>query len=97
MSGEMISEGDTGNRIFLCIKVNGLQASFYWKKAQNREKGSCLKDWNCVAENVDIRHMSTEIAGGFTGCTAGMYASSNGEKSDGYADYDSFTIWKDVR
>lgn len=97
VSGEMISEGDTGNRIFLCIKVNGLQASFYWKKAQNREKGSCLKDWNCVAENVDIRHMSIEIAGGFTGCTAGMYASSNGEKSDGYADYDSFTIWKDVR
>ncbi len=97
VSGEMISEGDTGNRIFLCIKVNGLQASFYWEKAQNREKGSCLKDWNCVAENVDIRHMSTEIAGGFTGCTAGMYASSNGEKSDGYADYDSFTIWKDVR
>lgn len=27
-----------------------------------------------AAENVDIRSLSTEIAGGFVGCTAGMYA-----------------------
>jgi len=30
---------------------------------------------------------STEIAGGFTGCTIGMYASSNGYESSNYADF----------
>lgn len=92
--GEAISEEDTDICISLCMKVNGLQASFYWKEGQSREKGSCLEDWNCVAENADIRHMSTEIAGGFTGCTAGMYASANGEGSDGYADFARFAVYQ---
>ncbi|MEF2849056.1 MAG: hypothetical protein U0O38_01860, partial [Agathobacter rectalis] len=29
----------------------------------------------------------TEEAGGFVGCTVGMYASSNGSNSDNYADF----------
>ena len=40
-----------------------------------------------VACNVDIHFLSTEVAGGFVGCTIGMYASSNGTKSDNYAEY----------
>ena len=89
---EATSEEDAGICISLCMKVNGLRASFYWKKGQIRGKENYLEDWNCVAENVDLRHMSTEIAGGFTGCTAGMYASANGEESDGYADFSRFAM-----
>ncbi|MFZ2759376.1 MAG: hypothetical protein WAZ23_10245 [Gemmiger qucibialis] len=32
----------------------------------------------CVAKDVDLSFLSTEITGGFTGCTVGMYASANG-------------------
>jgi hypothetical protein len=30
---------------------------------------------------------TTEEAGGFVGCTVGMYASSNGSNSDNYAEF----------
>ena len=29
-----------------------------------------------IAEDVDIRHLSTETAGGFVGCTLGLYTTS---------------------
>lgn len=32
-----------------------------------------------VAENIDVRHLSTEIANGFVGCTMGVYATSANE------------------
>ncbi len=38
-----------------------------------------------VAENIDVRHLSTEIAGGFVGCTIGVYATS-GNKTPGHLD-----------
>lgn len=34
-----------------------------------------------IAEDVDIHNLSTETAGGFVGCTIGMYASSNGQET----------------
>ena len=63
------------------IVINGLKADFLWRK----ERG-----WTSFVSNVDIRFLSTESAGGFTGCTVGMYASSNGEKSQGYARFEKF-------
>ncbi len=36
----------------------------------------------CLADAIDLRPYSTESAGGFTGCTVGMYASANGAISD---------------
>lgn len=42
--------------------------------------------WRKVCDFVDIRHLSTETAGGFTGCVAGVYASSNGKNSKTYVD-----------
>lgn len=43
-----------------------------------------------VAKEVDVRFLSTEIAGGFTGCTVGMYASANGAESKNHADFGWF-------
>lgn len=40
-----------------------------------------------AAEGVDLLPYTTEEAGGFVGCTIGMYASANGGSSGGYADF----------
>ena len=58
-------------RIGLKIVNRGQQAAFYF-----RLPGEA---WQEVASQVDMRKMSTEISGGFTGCTVGMYASANGK------------------
>ena len=44
-----------------------------------------------LAEDVDIRALSTEEAGGFVGCTAGIYAVAEGEEADGYAMFKSLS------
>lgn len=43
-----------------------------------------------VLGSASISSLSTEVAGGFVGCTVGMYASANGEPSDKYAGFASF-------
>jgi len=43
-----------------------------------------------LAENVDGRILSTDVAGGFVGTTIGLYASSNGKESRNQADFDLF-------
>lgn len=40
-----------------------------------------------VAENVSLIPYTTEAAGGFVGCTVGMYATSNGTDSSNHADF----------
>ncbi len=44
-----------------------------------------------VAKEVDLLPYSTERAGGFVGCTIGMYTSSNGIQSKNHADFAWFT------
>ena len=39
-----------------------------------------------IAEDISLLPYTTEEAGGFVGCTLGVYASSNGEMSDRFAD-----------
>ena len=39
-----------------------------------------------LIKDVSLLPYSTEEAGGFVGCTLGVYASSNGEMSDRFAD-----------
>ena len=41
-------------------------------------------------ENVDGRLLSKEIAGGFTGTVIGLYATSNGGKTENFSDFDWF-------
>ncbi len=40
-----------------------------------------------VAEKISLLPYTTEEAGGFVGCTVGMYASSNGSNSNNYAEF----------
>ena len=65
------------NRVHLRMKVKKLKAVFEIEENRN---------WKQMGETLDVRHLSTELAGGFTGCVAGVYASSNGTESDGFAD-----------
>ena len=56
---------------------------------------SMNNQWHRLAENVDGRILSTPVAGGFVGAYIAMYASSNGQTSINYADFDWFEYSKD--
>jgi alpha-N-arabinofuranosidase len=43
-----------------------------------------------LADHIDARILSTDIAGGFVGTTVGLYVTSNGTESKNYADFDFF-------
>ena len=59
--------------LVLRMVCTGLKADFYYE-----QNGKAV----CAANAVDLSFLSTEVAGGFTGCTVGMYASANGTQSD---------------
>ncbi len=44
--------------------------------------------YETLADSVDARILSTDVAGGFVGTCLGLYASSNGEASSNHADFD---------
>ncbi len=48
-----------------------------------------------VAQDLDLLPYTTEAAGGFVGCTIGMYASGHGIDSDNHADIAWFTYKND--
>ena len=59
-------------------------------RAENQKASVYIKtegEQKLAAENINLLPYTTEEAGGFVGCTAGMYASSNGENSSNYADF----------
>lgn len=56
----------------LIIKVDGLSASVELSFAP--EGRSQLTEKAVLCKDLDIRALSTEVAGGFVGCTVGMYA-----------------------
>ena len=62
--------------LVLRIACNGLSAALYYE--QNGKNA-------CVAKEIDLSFLSTEITGGFTGCTVGTYASANGTASTNHA------------
>ena len=75
------TKGCAEQKVSLKVMVHGLSAAVYY-----HDNGQ----WQPLAEKVDIRALSTESAGGFLGCTVGMYASGNGKDTGGYADYESY-------
>ncbi|GAB2807312.1 glycoside hydrolase family 43 protein [Lentzea nigeriaca] len=48
-------------------------------------------EWQLLGQAFDGRVLSTPVAGGFTGVHIGLYATSDGEPSHSWADFDSFT------
>jgi len=69
--------------VTLVIKVNGIEADCYIHT---------VTEPVYVAEAIDISALSTEVAGGFVGCTVGMYAYDSELKEEpAYAAFRSFT------
>ncbi len=69
-------------RVYFKVEAFGQDYSFY--------AGTQPETWKPVAEAVDGRVLSTNVAGGFVGAFVGMYASSNGQTSENTADFDWF-------
>ncbi|RDY31445.1 glycoside hydrolase family 43 protein [Lachnotalea glycerini] len=69
-------------KLELRIINRGQKADFYYRVKE---------EFLPIASGVDMYKLSTEVAGGFTGCTIGMYASSNGWESVNYADFGWFS------
>ena len=84
-AGDTITEEDKNgstvpkDKIAVCFRteVKHLQVSFEVKTKAG---------WRKAGGYIDARHLSTESAGGFTGCVAGVYVSSNGRESNRYVD-----------
>ena len=72
-------------RVFLKIISRNKKLDFYYSN-----NGA---EYYLLTEEVDSNYLSTEFAGGFVGCTIGMYATSNGYKSENYADF----LWLEYR
>ncbi len=69
--------------VTLYISVKGLMASLFIGTGNKVE---------ALVKNLDISELSTEVAGGFVGCTVGIYASGNDEVTDDtYACFKSFS------
>lgn len=77
--------GTDKKKMHMKITVDGLRAAFYYVLDDTAKE-----NWIPIAENVELYDLSTERAGGFVGCTVGMYASANGRDSGGYADFSEF-------
>ena len=67
-------------RIYLLVEAHGQEYQFYVSNQMIK--------WYAVGSPVDGRVLSTPVAGGFTGAYLGMYASSNGNLSENFADFD---------
>lgn len=91
-------DGNEKSRVFMRIAVDGLGAAFYYAlddgAVQTGKVTESRNFWKLITENVDLSALSTEQAGGFVGCTVGMYASANGMDGGGYADFLGFTYMR---
>ena len=86
--------GDEDNKISceeskLVLRVEGLSASLELMYAQAGQTDCSEKALLC--SNLDIRALSTEVAGGFVGCTVGMYAAADMDCREMAACFTSFS------
>ena len=73
----LLKEATNNNLINLSIIVDGLITK--------------VKAGDNILGEASVASLSTEVAGGFVGCTVGMYASSNGNENDTYVTFKKFT------
>jgi alpha-N-arabinofuranosidase len=64
---KLIKATDSTKQVEIVLKVEGLSASVWLITSDNTTP---------LVEGIDIHWLSTEVAGGFVGCTVGMYATS---------------------
>ncbi len=53
---------------------------------------SCIFNGRILAESIDIAQLTTQGAGGFVGCTMGVYGYTDKENSTNYAVFGSMTV-----
>ncbi|MCS7464337.1 glycoside hydrolase family 43 protein [Paenibacillus doosanensis] len=70
------------SRLYLKVEAVGQAYHFYY--------GTEAEVWHTLAENADGTILSTDVAGGFIGAYIGLFASSEGQASEAYADFDWF-------
>ena len=68
----------------ICFKVVAKEQDYSLYYAKNEGQ------WIPLYENADAREINPEVIGGLIGTYIGMFASSNGEKSDNWASFDWF-------
>jgi len=72
----------SGRRLYVRVEAVEQDYSFYFATSPEA--------WETLAEKVDGRILSTDLARSFVGAYIGMYASSNGRESENVADFDWF-------
>lgn len=70
---------EAGENLIEIILMAENQAAEVWIKTGSKKV--------LAADNINLLPYTTEEAGGFVGCTIGMYASANGNESSNYADF----------
>ena len=78
-NSHIISGTEIGDGMAEIILRAENQKASVWIKTEGEQKPA--------AENINLLPYTTEEAGGFVGCTVGMYASANGDESSNYADF----------
>ncbi|WP_026707470.1 glycoside hydrolase family 43 protein [Flavobacterium frigidarium] len=86
-NGEVIDEIksatiESKDKLFLKIVANGPVYSFQYSLDN--------KKWNMLADQMDAKFLSTQVAGGFVGAFYAMYTTSMGEKSTNQAQFSWF-------
>ena len=74
----LINSTREGESVLFAAKVSGSRYCLGFRQDGQKVVFSAEgADIEYCSEPIDTHHLSTEIAGGFVGCTAGMFASSN--------------------
>lgn len=89
---QLLKSKDTETEILAEAAVTGTTAKIGLKISSDSDAYSFyfsqdLKNWTLLKDKVDVKFLSTKVAGGFIGCMYGMYATSNGEKSTNSASF----------
>jgi len=72
-------------KMVLAARCEEMALSFFYGKDQY--------SLACFSDHLDARILSTEIAGGFVGAMAGVFASGNGKSTDNHSD----VIWAEYK
>lgn len=82
-NSEILAEQEVNaKKLYLKVSATGQDYAFHYTP----EEG----EWNLLMDKVDGSILNRTIAGGFTGVYLAMYASSNGQKTSNYADFNWF-------
>jgi len=69
----LAKESFTGEELTVGLHIEDLTAKGFFEDANGKKE---------FAQAADVRNLSTEVAGGFVGCTAGMYAITEGDTNE---------------